>query len=83
MFGLGKVTCILCDRRVARKDALAVRDRKGFAVCQPCVERWQTNGGTCSACHAPLRGPQEAGIFLEGKRTFGHSDCGGVPLTTA
>ena len=83
MFGLGKVTCILCDRRVARKETLAVRDRKGFAVCHQCVERWHTNGGTCPTCHAPLRGPQEAGIFLEGKRAFAHADCGAVHMTTA
>jgi hypothetical protein len=83
MLGFGKVTCILCDHRVARKEALAVRDRKGFAVCRQCVERWQTNGGTCPSCHAPLRGPQEAGIFLEGKRAFGHADCGGLRLTVA
>jgi hypothetical protein len=83
MFGLGRIACILCDQRVARTAALAVRDRKGFAVCRVCVERWQASGGTCPQCHAPIRGPQEAGIFLEGKRSFGHSDCGASRLTTA
>jgi hypothetical protein len=83
MFGLGKITCILCDQRVARKEALAVRDRKGFAVCRQCVERWQANGGTCPQCRGPLRGPQEAGIFLEGKRAFRHADCGATALTAS
>lgn len=83
MFGLGKVACVLCDRQVARKEAFAVRDRKGYAVCRPCVERWQANGGMCPQCHAPLRGPQEAGIFLEGTRSFGHADCGALRLTVA
>jgi predicted amidophosphoribosyltransferase len=82
MFGFRKVTCILCDHRVERREALLVRDRKGFAVCRQCVERWQTNGGTCPQCQAPLRGPQEAGIFLEGRRSFGHSDCGALRTTT-
>lgn len=80
MLGLGKVTCILCDQRVARKEALAVRDRKGFTVCRRCVERWQENGGTCPQCRTPLGGPQDAGIFLEGRRAFGHADCGGLRL---
>jgi hypothetical protein len=80
MFGLGKVTCILCDQRVARKATLAVRGRRGFAVCQRCVERWQANGGTCPQCHEALHGPQEAGIFLEGRRSFGHAGCGASRL---
>jgi len=42
MFGFRRVTCILCDHRVERKAALAVRDRKGFAICRRCIERWQT-----------------------------------------
>ncbi|HEX3178917.1 MAG TPA: hypothetical protein VHZ49_19730 [Methylomirabilota bacterium] len=83
MFGFGKSTCILCDQRVPRSEAFAVRDRKGFAVCHRCVERWQASGGTCPRCQAPLAGPQQAGIFLEGRRSFGHADCGAVPLTAA
>jgi hypothetical protein len=83
MFGFGKVACILCDHRVPRKDALSVRDRKGYAVCRFCMERWQAAGGTCPHCQAPLRGPQDAGIFLEGKRSFGHADCGASRLGTA
>jgi hypothetical protein len=83
MFGLGKSTCILCDQRVPRQEAFAVRDRKGFAVCRRCVERWRSNGGVCPECQAPLGGPQEAGIFLEGARSFGHADCGALRLTVA
>jgi predicted amidophosphoribosyltransferase len=83
MFGFGKVTCILCDQRTERKQALAVRDRKGLAVCRRCVERWQANGGICPQCRTPLRGPHEAGIFLEGKRSFGHADCGASRLIAA
>ena len=83
MFGFGKSTCILCDQRVPNKGAFAVRDSKGLAVCRHCVDRWKGNGGTCPRCHAPLRGPQGAGIFLEGKRSFGHADCGAVPLIAA
>jgi hypothetical protein len=82
MFAFRKVTCILCDQRIARREAMLVRDRKGFAVCRQCVERWQANGGTCPQCQAPLRGPQEAGIFLEGRRSFGHADCGALRMTT-
>ena len=39
MFGFGKSTCILCDQRVPNKDAFAVRDSKGLAVCRHCVDR--------------------------------------------
>jgi len=83
MFGFLKVACVLCDRQVARRDAFAVRDRKGYAVCRFCVERWQAAGGTCPHCNAALRGTQEPGIFLEGKRTFGHADCGASRLVAA
>jgi hypothetical protein len=83
MFGFLKVACVLCDRQVARRDAFAVRDRKGYAVCRFCIERWQAAGGTCPHCNAALRGAQEPGIFLEGKRSFGHADCGASPLVAA
>jgi hypothetical protein len=83
MFGFGKSTCILCDQRVPNREAFAVRHRKGFAVCRRCVEQWQGKGGTCPKCSSPLQGPQDVGIFLEGKRTFGHADCGAVPLIAA
>jgi hypothetical protein len=83
MFGFGKVTCILRDQRVDRKDALAVQRMKGYAVCRPCVDRWQAAGGTCRQCHAPLHGTQDPGIFLDGKRTFGHADCGAARLMAA
>ena len=83
MFGFGKVTCVVCDQRVLRSEGLAVLDRKGFAVCRHCVDQWRTKGGVCPRCHAPLRSPQEAGIFLDGKRSFGHADCGASRLTAA
>lgn len=81
MLGFGKVTCILCDQRVARTEALAVRDRKGLTVCRHCVDRWHDNGGTCPRCKTPLRGPHDVGIFLKGRRV-GHADCGASRLTT-
>jgi hypothetical protein len=83
MFGFGKVPCILCDQQVARKAAFAVRDRKGFAVCRLCVERWQAAGGMCPQCNAPLRGSQDPGVFLDGVRSFGHADCGALRLVAA
>ena len=83
MFGFRKVTCILCDHRVARKEALPDRNRKGFAVCRDCVGRWEANGGACPQCQAPLRGPQEAGIFLEGTRSFRHEGCEAFRVTVA
>jgi hypothetical protein len=83
MFGFGKLPCILCDQPIARRDALAVRDRKGYVVCRTCFERWQAAGGTCPHCHTPLRGAQEPGIFLEGNRSFGHPDCGAARLIAA
>lgn len=83
MFGFGKATCILCDRRVSRKEAFAVRDYKGFAICRRCVDLWRSNGGTCARCRTPLRGGQEAGIFMEGKRSIGHADCGALTLIAA
>jgi hypothetical protein len=83
MFAFRKVPCILCDRQVARRDALPVRDRKGYAVCRFCIERWQAAGKTCPHCHTPLRGAQEPGIFLEGERSFGHADCGASRLIAA
>jgi predicted amidophosphoribosyltransferase len=83
MFGFLKIPCILCDQQVARRDALSVRDRKGFAVCRFCVERWQATGAICSHCRTPLRGAQELGILLEGDRSFGHADCGALRLMAA
>ena len=83
MFGFGKVPCLLCDQRVTRKDALTVREHKGFTFCRPCFERWQARGATCPRCQAPLRGGQEPGIFLHGKREFGHADCGALRLIAA
>ena len=83
MFGFGKATCILCDQRVPRKETFAVRDYKGFAVCRRCVDQWRSNGGTCPRCQTPLRGAQQAGIFMDGKRAIGHADCGALSLTAA
>jgi hypothetical protein len=83
MFAFRKVPCILCDQQVAQGDALAVSDYKGYAVCRACMQRWQAAGGTCPRCHGPLRGAQEPGIFLEGKRSFGHPDCGALRLIAA
>jgi hypothetical protein len=82
MFGFrfGKVPCFVCDEQVARKNVFTVREQRGFTVCRPCLERWRARGGTCPECQTPLRGAQEPGIFLEGKRAFGHADCGALRL---
>ena len=82
MLGLGKTACLLCDRRVARSDAFAVRHRRGLVVCRRCIRRWEASAGRCPQCRAPLRGPQEVGIFLEGAPTAG-ADCGARHLTPA
>ena len=83
MFGFGKATCILCDQRVPRKEALAARDYKAVAVCRRCLEQWRSHGAICPRCQTPLRGAQQAGIFMEGKRSIGHADCGALSLTAA
>lgn len=83
MFAFRKVPCILCDQQVARREALAVSDHKGYTVCRACIERWQSAGGMCPHCRTPLRIAQEPGIFLEGQRTFGHLDCGASRLVAA
>jgi len=83
MFGFGKVPCFICDAQVPRKAAMTVREEKGFTVCRHCLERWQARGGACPRCQAPLRGGQEPGIFLTGKRAFGHADCGAFRLLAA
>jgi hypothetical protein len=83
MFGFGKVPCLLCDRQVTRKEALAVQGQKGFAVCRGCIEGWQARGGKCPKCQTPLWGGQQAGIFLQGRRSFGHADCGATRLVAA
>lgn len=83
MFGLGRATCILCDQRVPRKDTLAIHGFKGYSVCVRCIDRWRSGGGLCPRCQSPLRGAQQAGIFMEGKRGFGHADCGALSLEAA
>jgi hypothetical protein len=82
-FGFGKVPCVLCDQQINRKDALKVSGQKGFTVCRPCLDRWRAAGGTCPECHTGLRGSQEPGVFLTGKRSFGHADCGAARLIAA
>jgi hypothetical protein len=83
MLGFGKMPCVLCDRQVPRKEALAVQGHKGFTICRRCIEAWRSSGATCPECHTPLRGSQEAGIFLQGRRSFGHADCGAARLVAA
>ena len=83
MFGFGRVTCVVCDRRVPRPEGMTVIGHKGYAVCRQCVEQWQAKGGLCPRCQAPLRSLEHAGIFLEGRRSFGHAGCGASGLTAA
>ncbi len=76
MFGFGKVPCVLCDRKVTRREAVRLLGRKDTAICQSCLTAWERNGRTCQGCATAVRGNQEVGVFLRGHRGFGHADCG-------
>jgi hypothetical protein len=75
MFGFGKLPCVVCDRPVPRKQALALRDRKDIGVCKACLERWVREGAMCMRCKSPVVGSQDRGVFLD-CYVFGHYDCG-------
>jgi len=76
MFGFGKVPCVLCDRQVSRKEALRLRDKKDTVICGACYAAWEGAGRKCGSCDTPVRGVQEAGVFLRDRHGFGHADCG-------
>jgi len=80
MFIWGKITCVFCDRRVPKKDAITVRERKGVGICKGCYRAWEQAGRRCGLCGSIVQGPQEVGAFGKPKRSFGHADCGGVRL---
>jgi hypothetical protein len=81
MFGLGKVTCSFCERRVPGKDALRGRDSRDVAVCLGCYEKWEREGRMCVMCRGSVQGSQEVGAFFKPRPAFGHADCGSVLLT--
>jgi predicted amidophosphoribosyltransferase len=80
MFGLGKVTCILCRNQVLQKEALRGRHQKDVGVCRVCYDSWDHSGRSCAVCHSPVQGAQEMGVSPD-RQTFGHADCGGVWVT--
>jgi hypothetical protein len=79
MLGFEKVPCIFCDRPVARKEALRLRDRKDVVVCVRCRDHWLENGRKCAACQSVVHGAQDVGVFLD-RHAFGHADCGGLQI---
>ncbi len=80
MFWFGKVTCLFCERRVSATAALRGRGSRDAAVCWACYEKWERNGRACIVCRRVVQGPHELGAFLRPRPSFGHADCGGVPL---
>jgi hypothetical protein len=81
MFGLGKVTCIVCRGQVSEKQALRGRHRKEIGACRICYDSWERSGRSCADCHSPVQGAQEAGVFPD-RHAFGHADCGAVWLSS-
>ena len=81
MFGLGKVTCIVCHSQAPEKQALRGRHRRDVRVCRTCYERWEGSGKSCADCQFPVQGAQEIGVFPD-RQAFGHADCGAVWLTS-
>lgn len=81
MFGLGKVTCIVCRGQVSGKQALCGRHRKDIGVCRTCYDSWERSGRSCADCRYPVQGAQEVGVFPD-RLAFGHADCGAVWLTS-
>ena len=82
MFGLGKVTCELCQSRVLKRHARRGQDARGACVCGACYTAWDKAGRKCVECGSAVRGMQDVGIFAA-RRGIGHSDCGGVRLLYA
>lgn len=80
MFGWGKVTCAFCHTEVPRGKALRSSERKDVAICEACYLQWSRDGRKCAACQTLVRDAQKVGVFLD-RHTFGHADCGSVPLT--
>lgn len=80
MFGLGKVTRIVCQSQNPQKQALMGRHRKEVNVCRLCYESWDRSGRSCATCHAPVQGAQEVGVFPD-RHSFGHADCGAIWVT--
>jgi predicted amidophosphoribosyltransferase len=79
MFGLSKVTCIVCRHEVSGNDAVRGRHRREIGVCRTCYDDWERSGRSCADCRVPVRGAQEVGVFPD-RHAFGHADCGAVWL---
>jgi hypothetical protein len=82
MFGLGKVTCVLCGNQVRRREARRGQDAVGACACDGCYASWEKTGRRCPACETPVRGMQDVGLLAEAK-SFGHADCGGARVLRA
>lgn len=83
MFGWGKATCVFCDRRVPKTEAMRLRDWKDMAICKTCFASWEQGGRKCGQCGSVVNGRQEVSAFDKPKRTFGHADCGGMRLAAS
>ncbi|HEV8586002.1 MAG TPA: hypothetical protein VGT02_13630 [Methylomirabilota bacterium] len=57
-------------------------DRLEGFICGACYTAWDRTGRACAECGTPVRGAQEAGIFLE-RRALGHADCGALKIFAA
>ena len=79
MFGFGKVSCVVCQNQVARKDGLRLRDHKDTVICRACYKAWEQSGRKCGQCETPVRGTQSVGVFPT-RQAVGHADCGGEIL---
>jgi hypothetical protein len=82
MFGLGKVTCALCQSRAPKRDARRGQDAQGACVCGACYTQWEKTGRKCVECGTAVRGMQDVGIIVA-RKGIGHSDCGGARLLYA
>jgi hypothetical protein len=82
MFGLGKVTCFFCQKRVRQREVRKAQDARGACICSGCYARWDGSGRKCIACDTPVRGMQDLGFFAD-RPGLGHADCGGVRVLRA
>ena len=82
MFRIGQTVCVLCRTRIPNHEVLRGRVSKGVIVCRACFNEWEQAGRRCAACDTPVRGGQEAGVFMQ-RPGFGHADCGAIWLAVS
>jgi predicted amidophosphoribosyltransferase len=82
VFGFGKTFCVLCDHRVAKREASSFDGRADIAVCTVCQHKWHESGRLCARCKTPVAADNELGMFFD-RYALGHVACGAVQLLSA